>query len=61
MSIAGKITSNPLVEIMIVGLLAMVFSALAQMAGVSGALTAGVTTMFGLFGVAALLWIMKKL
>ena len=49
---AGKITSNPLVEIMIVGLLAMVFSGLAQMVGVSGALTAGVVTMFGLFGVA---------
>lgn len=52
MSIKSKLTSNPLVEIMIVGLLAMVFSALAQMSGVSGALTAGVVTMFGLFGVA---------
>lgn len=63
MSSTRALLSNPLVEIMIVGLLAMVFSGLTQMAGVSGALiferqslqivlTAGIVTMFGLFGVA---------
>lgn len=58
---AANILNNPLVEIALALCVVLVIATLTFAGAISGALTAAAATVAGLFGLVALVWVVKRI